>query len=113
MPTVRALSPRTAVRRFNGLVLKFSRDLLGSRPALTTVEREMVRQTASMLIRAQQLQAAVIQGEPVDGDELIRTSSEARRLACMLGLKIEHAPSAKPSHPIGELRARYGEQAHG
>ncbi len=39
----------------------------------------MIRQAATLL-GAEQLQAAVVAGLPVDADELIRLSSEARRI---------------------------------
>src|SRR5262245_60619874 len=99
MPVQRPMTPRAATRRFNGLILKFSDALRGSRPTLSAAEVELVRQAALMAIRSQQLQIAIIQGEQVDGDELIRTSSEARRLARMLGLKIEPATAAPASPP--------------
>lgn len=66
-------------RRFRDLIQSFARDL-GGFSRLTEAERALVRQAASLTLRAEQLQAAVVRGEPVDADTLIRLSGEARRL---------------------------------
>ncbi len=91
-------TPLASVRRFNTLVLKFTDELLGNRrTALTTFEREMVRQAAALTLRAEQLQAGLLRGETVDPDELIRVTSEMRRAVKALGFKVE--PPAPPPQP--------------
>jgi hypothetical protein len=44
----------------------------GGGSALSTGELGLVRQTAAITLRAEQLQAAIVRGEPVLADELIR-----------------------------------------
>jgi hypothetical protein len=94
------LTPRAAVRRFNGLVHKFTAELLsGGRRSLTVFEREMVRQAAAMVLRAEQLQAAIVSGEDVDHDALVRVTSEMRRAVGALNLPTEHEPESNGALP--------------
>ena len=44
-------------------MLKFTHEVLSARSAPTVFEREMVRQAAAMMLRAEQLQAAIVRGE--------------------------------------------------
>jgi hypothetical protein len=88
-PAPKRRTPRGAIRRFNGLVAKLAADR-----ALGVVEIEMVRQAAAMMLRAEQLQAGIVNGEEIDPDELIRLSSEARRALRALGVKSSVAPPA-------------------
>jgi hypothetical protein len=94
------LTRRGATRRFNGIVLKLTNELLSARSQITTFEREMVRQAAALTLRAEQLQAAVIAGDPVDHDELIRTSSEMRRALKALNLPAERGPERGGLTPL-------------
>ncbi len=102
-PAPRRRTPRASIRRFNGLVAKLAADL-GGREKLGVVELEMVRQAAAMMLRAEQLQAGIVNGEAIDPDELIRLSSEARRALRALGVKAGVAKPAPP--PWSPLRAR-------
>jgi hypothetical protein len=56
----------------------------------------MIRQAAGLTLRAEQLQAAVVRGEAVDDDQLIRLSSTARRLLTAISAK---AAKRKPPAP--------------
>jgi hypothetical protein len=103
-PAPRRRTRLASIRRFNGLVLKFSQELLGARDALTAAEHEMVRQAAAMMLRAEQLQAAIVSGEPVDPDELIRVTSEMRRAIRLLGLKSPPPPAPPRFSPMKALR---------
>src|SRR5271167_2328932 len=76
-PSPRRRTPLGSVRRFNELTVLFAREL-GITP--TTAEREQLRQAAALVLRAEQLQHAIIRGEQVATDELIRLSSESRRV---------------------------------
>jgi hypothetical protein len=64
-------------RRFRDLIANFSRDL-GGLEHLTEAEHALVRQAASLVVQAERLQADVVNGKPVDPDELIRLTSESR-----------------------------------
>jgi hypothetical protein len=56
----------------------------------------MIRQAAGLTLRAEQLQAAIVRGEAVDDDQLIRLSSTARRLLTAIAAK---AAKRKPPAP--------------
>jgi hypothetical protein len=64
--------------RFKRLVNSISADL-GGMAALSEAERGLVRQAASLIMRAEQLQSAIARGEQVDPDELIRLTNTVRR----------------------------------
>jgi hypothetical protein len=82
----------SGARRFKDLVENFSRDL-GGIDRLSEAEQSLIRQAASLTMRGEQLQAAIVKGEPVDPDELIRLSNTARR--CLEGIQKREQP--KPS----------------
>jgi hypothetical protein len=71
-------------RRFRDLIQEYSQECHGGSADLSPAELGMVRQAAAMTLRAEQLQASVVRGEPVLADELIRLSSEARRILSRL-----------------------------
>jgi hypothetical protein len=58
-------------RRFRDLIAALAADL-GGLDSLTEAERTLVRHTASLAVRSEQLQAAVLKGEAVDPTDLIR-----------------------------------------
>jgi hypothetical protein len=76
------------------LIADYAREAGGS-AVLSNAELGMVRQAAAITLRAEQLQAAIVRGEPVLADELIRLSSEARRV--LSGLRRRHSRKAPPS----------------
>src|SRR5687768_11729967 len=76
-------------RRFRDLVDAFSRDL-GGMSQLTEADRSLVRQAATLTVRSEQLQAAIVRGEPVDPDELIRLTNTARRT--LAGIRRKEQP---------------------
>jgi hypothetical protein len=84
----------TTARRFRDLIADYAREAGGS-AVLSPAELGMVRQAAAMTLRAEQLQAAIVRGEPVLADEMIRLSSEARRV--LAGLRKRHPRKAPPT----------------
>jgi len=90
-----------SARRFKDLVENFSRDL-GGVDRLSEAEQSLIRQAASLTMRGEQLQAAIVRGEVVDPDELIRLSNTARR--CLEGIQRREQP--KPS--LAEHLAKRG-----
>jgi hypothetical protein len=107
-PAPKRRTPLGSIRRFNDLVIQFAHDL-GGVDLLTATERELLRQAAAMSLRAEQLQAAVVNGEQVDGDELIRLSGEARRILTTLR---KRAPEQQRYVPLRErLAAEAAEEA--
>jgi hypothetical protein len=69
--------------RFKRLINSFSADL-GGMAALTEAERGLVRQAASVIMRAEQVQSVIARGEYVDPDELIRLTNTARRTLAVI-----------------------------
>lgn len=58
----------------------------------------MVKQAAALAIQSEMMQAAIINGEPVNSDELIRISSEVRRILDAIGEKAgKRKPAAVPN----------------
>jgi hypothetical protein len=83
----------SSARRFRDLVVAFEAEIGGE---LTEVERGLVRQAAALTMRAEQLQADIINNVPVDSDALIRISSTAKRILGAIG---ERAGKRKPPAP--------------
>ena len=79
-------------RRFRDLIADYTRECGGK--DLSPAEAWLVRQAAAMTLRAEQLQAAIVLGQPVLADELIRLSSEARRI--LSRLRRRHSQKAPP-----------------
>lgn len=88
-------------RRFRDLITELTAEA-GGREGLSAAECSGIRQAAAMMLRVEQVQAAIVRGEPVDNDELIRASGELRRL---LGALRKRAP-AKPQTLQDYLRER-------
>jgi hypothetical protein len=60
---------------------------------LSESESSLVRQAAAMTLRAEQLQAAIVRGEAVDDDLLVRISGTGKRL---LGAIASKSTDRKP-----------------
>ena len=80
-----------ASRRFRQLVEEFEKELGGD---LSEIEKNLVRQAANLTQVAERIQHDVIAGAQIDADELVRVSSEQRRV---LGLLRARAAKTKPS----------------
>jgi hypothetical protein len=86
-------------RRLNRLVRELADDLGFER--LTMAERSVLFQCAALTLQAELMQEAIVRGEPVSGDELIRLSGEARRM--LIGLRKQ----VKEGEPSGPTLAEY------
>jgi hypothetical protein len=85
---------RTAsARRYRDLCRAFEEELGGS---LNEVELGLVRQAVTLTLRAEQMQGAVVRGEMVDSDQLIRLSSTSKRILSDIAAK---AAKRKPATP--------------
>lgn len=90
----RGVDMRTvAGRRFRHLVQQYSAELGQD---LGEVDQGMVRQAAAISVHAERLQAAIVAGQDVDADQVIRLSSECRRILASLRSK---APNGNPTGP--------------
>lgn len=80
-------------RRFRDLVQAYKAEIGG---ILGEPEMAMVKTAASLSLSNELMQARIVNGEPVDADNLIRLSSEVRRI---LDALTEKAGKRKPAGP--------------
>jgi hypothetical protein len=92
-------------RRHARLMREFASDLGLDRP--TVAECGLLATAATLALRAEQVQAAVVRGELIDGDELIRLSGEARRILTALR---KRAPEQQRHVPLRERLAAEAEE---
>src|SRR3954452_9035868 len=83
----------SSARRFRDLVRAYEAEVGGN---LTEVERGLVRQAAALSFKAETLQCDLVNGNPVDGDQLIRLTVTAKRILSALG---EKATKRQPPAP--------------
>jgi hypothetical protein len=89
-------------RRYRDLIDAYSLELGGD---LTQFEMAMVKQAAALAIQSEVMQAAIINGEPVDPDNMVRISSEVRRILDAIAGK---AGKRKPAAPtLSQLLAEH------
>ena len=96
--------PRTdhrtvAAMRYRALLNSYTAELGGR---LTEPEKALVQQIAAMQLRIEQMQAQIVEGLEVDADQIIRLSSEHRRLLASLRGK---AAKRTESHPVADIQA--------
>ncbi|MCA6102354.1 hypothetical protein [Bradyrhizobium australafricanum] len=77
---------------------------------LTEIETGMIRQAAGLTLRGEQLQAAIVRGEAVANDEVIRIAGASRRILADIA---ESASKRKRPPPTlqDRLRQRAAERA--
>lgn len=78
-------------RRFRHLVDSYSHELGAE---LSEAETSLVRQPVALQLQAERMQEAIVRGEPVDADQLIRVSSTSKRL---LGIIASRTGKRKPA----------------
>jgi hypothetical protein len=88
----------SSARRFRDLVSAFEQEVGG---VLTEADRGLIRQAASLQLKGEMLQAALVRGEDVDADQIIRIAGTSRRILSSIAGK---AAKNKPAGPtIDEL----------
>jgi hypothetical protein len=99
---------RTAsARRFRDLVRAYENEVGGN---LTEVDRGLIRQAAALTFKAETLQSDLVNGNPVDGDQLIRLTGTARRIMSAISEKARHRKEPAPTLQ-DHLRKRAAERA--
>jgi hypothetical protein len=83
-----------SARRYRDLIAAFEAEIGGT---LTEAERGLVRQAATLTLRAEKLAADVVLGLPVDDDLLIRLSGAARRVLAGVTAKADGRTPAGPT----------------
>lgn len=79
--------------RYRALLDSYTSEL-GGNPS--EADKALIQQIAAMQLRIEQMQAAIVEGRDVDPDQIIRLSSEHRRLLTTLRGK---ASKRKPDAP--------------
>jgi hypothetical protein len=70
-------------RRYRDLYLAFVAEA-GGDAVVTEAERALCRQAAALTLRSERLQAAIVRGEAVDDEQIVRiTNSAARALSAL------------------------------
>jgi hypothetical protein len=77
----------SSARRFRDLVRAYEIEAGGS---LSEVERGLIRQAAALTFKAEALQSDLVNGTPVDGDQLIRLSDTVKDLLNLITAKGQH-----------------------
>jgi hypothetical protein len=93
-----------SVRRYRELIATFEAEI-GREPA--EADRILLKQAAAIALRAEQLEDAIVAGDAVDPDLVIRLSSEVRRILDRLKDKSDQAKVPPPTS-LDELLARHG-----
>jgi hypothetical protein len=84
----------SSARRFRDLVNAFEEEVGGP---LSEVERGLIRQAAALTFKAEELQSALVNGEPVDGDQLIRLTGTAKRILSAISAKASKRKEPTPT----------------
>src|SRR5258708_39281023 len=71
----------SSARRFRDLVQSFEAEFDGD---LGEADRSLIRQSATLLLKSEQMQEAVVRRAPVDSDSLIRMAGPAKRVLAAL-----------------------------
>jgi hypothetical protein len=90
----------SAARRFRDICRNYELEAGGN---ISELERDLIRQAAGLTLRAEQLQGAIVRGEPISNDELVRISSTAKRLLETIRGK---AAKNKPGPTLADYLAR-------
>jgi hypothetical protein len=84
----------SSARRYRDLVAAFEDEIGGD---LSEAERGLVRQAATLTLRAEQLAADVVNGTPVDDDQLIRLAGTAKRLLAGITARADRKQPGGPT----------------
>jgi hypothetical protein len=84
----------SSARRFRDLVQSFEAEFDGN---LCEADRSLIRQAATLLLKSEQIQEAVVRGEPVDSDALIRMASTAKRVLAAISAKSAKRKLPRPT----------------
>jgi hypothetical protein len=101
----------STARRYRDLITEYTNYVRehGGSLDLSPAELGMIRQAAAITLRAEQLQAAVVLDQPVLTDELVRLSSEARRI--LSSLRRRH-PKKAPTLSLREHLAAFNKPSN-
>lgn len=81
-------------RRFRDLVKEYTSEL-GGEDIMTAPMTAMVRQAAAVTVETERMQAAIVRGEDVDAEQLVRLTNTLTRLMTNLKAKAKLAKASK------------------
>ena len=82
-------------RRYRDLCMSFADDL-GGASKLNPAQETTIRQLAAVIVESEKLQAAIVKGEAVNHEQLVRLSNLQARLIRQLGIKSAGSASSEP-----------------
>src|SRR5690606_12513061 len=81
-------------RRFRDLVREFTAEL-GGDDILTEPMRAMVKQAAAVTVEAERMQGAIVRGEEIDTEQLVRVTNVLARLMNNLKARAKTAKAGR------------------
>jgi hypothetical protein len=79
---------------------------------LSETERGLIRQAVSLTMTAEQMEAGLARGEPIDADQLIRISGTVKRILGSIGAKSDKRQAASGKDPLeAHIAAKYGNRS--
>jgi hypothetical protein len=101
----RSVDGRSAAsRRFKDVCAALTRDL-GAAPTITDLT--LIRQAAALTIRAEAMQAALVNGEAIADEDLVRIANATQRVMAALGVQ-----SRRRSPAVSALHRHLAKLAH-
>jgi hypothetical protein len=94
IPLPRIDQRTVSAMRYRSLLDCYAGELGGN---LSEADKALIQQIAAMQLRIEQLQAAIVEGRDVGADQIIRLSSEHRRLLTSLRGKADKRKPAGPT----------------
>jgi hypothetical protein len=85
-----------AARRYRDLAMSFAGEL-GGEAAMTEPEKALVRLAAALTVQGETMQAAIIRGDTVDDEQVVRTANALTRALTQLRRKSRSPKTAAPS----------------
>lgn len=79
---------------------------LGGDSLMTEPMRALVRQAAAVTVEAERMQAAIVRGDDVDTEQLVRVTNTLTRLMNVLKAKAKAAKAGQPSQLSEYLRQK-------
>lgn len=92
-------------RRFRDLVKEYTSEL-GGEDIMTAPMKAMVRQAAAVTVETERMQAAIVRGEDVDAEQLVRLSNTLARMMNTLRAKAKLAKASQRTDLSEYLRMK-------
>jgi hypothetical protein len=108
----KSTSPAARKRRLNQLIRELAHDLGFNPDAVTPLERSELYRAGTLILRAEILESTVTSGERIGvrvGDQIVRLSSEARRVMSELHKRALGAKSSASQQSWSPLRSSLDE----